>query len=82
MASKKFDKNSDEFKFFGEFWKWTQAHYIPEHDDAWWEEAITSASEICNRYKQHKLFPRLVMTVLDYLGEMDGKENLESSAGQ
>ena len=72
MASKKFDKNSEEFKFFGEFWKWTQAHYIPEDSDEWWKETVESASEICNRYKDHKLFPKLISTVLDYLGEVNG----------
>lgn len=71
MASKRFDKNSDEFKFFGEFWKWTQEHYIPEKSDEWWEETLASAYEICNKYKGKKLFPKLIIAVLDYLGEVN-----------
>jgi hypothetical protein len=75
MASKKFDKNSDEFKFFGEFWKWTQEHYIPEDSDEYWEELLASAAVICNKYKDHKLFPKLMITVLDYLGEENKRIN-------
>lgn len=70
MASKKFDKNSEEFKFFGDFWKWTQEHYIPEKDDAWWEETVESSSRIINKYGGNKLFAKLMMTVLDHLGEV------------
>ena len=75
MASKRFDKNSEEFKFFGEFWKWTQKHYIPEDSDEWWEEALASSAVICNKYKDRKLFPKLMITVLDYLGEENERIN-------
>jgi len=75
MASKRFDKNSDEFKFFGEFWKWTQEHYIPEESDEYWEELLASAGEISNKYKGNKLFPKLIIAVLDYLGEENERIN-------
>ena len=71
MASKKFDKNSDEFKFFGEFWKWTQEHYIPEKSDEYWEELLASAGEISNKYKDNKLFPKLIVAVINYLEEVN-----------
>lgn len=71
MASKKFDKNSEEFKFFGEFWKWTQEHYIPEKSDEYWEELLVSAGEISNKYKANKLFPKLIVAVINYLEEVN-----------
>lgn len=39
MGSVKFQKGSEEWMMFMEYWALCQKYWIPEKDDAWWDEA-------------------------------------------
>ena len=47
---KKFNKDSWQWKFFQEYWKFVQKYYIPEATDEWWEDVIAKADELYKKY--------------------------------
>ena len=74
MASKRFDKDSEEFKFFADFWKMVQAYYVPEDSDEYWD-SLLSASALMGKKYQGKLYKCMIQGFLDYAEAMN-KENL------
>lgn len=58
MASKRFEKGTTEFQWFGDFWSMVQQYWIPEDKDEYWESLIAAISEFSNKYKQE---PEIVL---------------------
>ena len=50
MASEKFTKDSEEFKFFGEFWQLAQKYYVTEDSDEYWENLIKDCVALEKKY--------------------------------
>lgn len=50
MASKKFDKGSEEWQFFQEFWKFRQQYYEADNGEDWFEEMMRAGEAIIEKY--------------------------------
>lgn len=53
MASKRFEKGSEEWQVFTEFWKICQQFWEPEDNDEYWEQVIDSTNEFYKKYKEN-----------------------------
>jgi len=51
MASKKFEKDSEEFQFFKEFYKFVQDYYIPENTEEYWDGFVDESKRISEKYR-------------------------------
>ena len=50
MASAKFQKGSEEFMLFQDFWKLCQKHWIVEDSDQYWMELGKDANSFVEKY--------------------------------
>ena len=50
MASVRFDRTSDEFRFFTEFWQMVQKYYLPDDSAEYWEPLLTDAAILGKKY--------------------------------
>lgn len=50
MAGKKFEKGSEEFRFFGEFWQMVQKYYLPDNSGEYWTPLLTDAAMLGKKY--------------------------------
>lgn len=79
---KQFGKDTDEFKFFMEYWQLAQKYAEPEPDDSFWESAIKDFTELFEKYKTRIFFAKNLCT--GYLNALSDKsreertENLQS----
>ena len=75
MASKRFEKGSVEFQWFGDFWSMVQKNWIPEDTDEYWGGVIKDVREFSDKYKQNPeiiLFTAyMVKAIQDYLTAKD-----------
>lgn len=51
MASKRFERNSEEFYFFGDYWNLAQKYFIPEDGEEYWQDLIDDCSKLADKYK-------------------------------
>lgn len=83
MASKRFEKGSEEWKLFTEFWKICQQFWEPEDDDGYWEQVINATDDFYNKYKANneifskKITLALVGTLEEKLKQKKDKRNIE-----
>lgn len=69
MSSKKFDKGSAEWAMFQDFWKLTQAFYIPEENQEYWAKFIDASDEFYEKHKAVPLSKKLSLALADALEE-------------
>lgn len=50
MASKKFEKGSEEWQFFQDFWRLRQQYYEADNGDDWFEELMHTGEIIIEKY--------------------------------
>lgn len=74
MASKKFEKGSTEFNFFGDFYRFAQKYYFPDDSDEYWDAVLKDASELNRRYPGN-FCKHIVQGFLDY-AEAENKERM------
>jgi len=73
MASKKFEKDSEEFQFFKEFYKFVQDYYIPENTEEYWNGFIEEQRRIAEKYRG-KFYVTMLLAFNDYLeGVVNGR---------
>lgn len=51
VASKRFEKGSEEFILFQDFWKICQSFWIPEDSDEYWEQVVKATDDFYKKYK-------------------------------
>ena len=51
MAAQKFEKGSEEWQMFMEFWQMCQTYYIPEETDEYWDGVMESGNNFLKKYK-------------------------------
>ena len=67
MASRKFEKGSESWKLFQDYWKFVQDYAIPEEKDEFWDELIHAADNLCRKYNNKQYYRDLVMAHLSKL---------------
>ena len=65
MASAKFNKGSEEWMMFTDFWNLCQKYWITEDTDEYWKEVLISSNEFYEKYKSIPLCGNLVIAFLD-----------------
>ena len=62
MAAQKFEKDSEEWKMFMDFWQLCQRHWIPDSSEKYWQAFTDETNEF---YKKHPdTFSRALGNVL------------------
>ena len=81
MASKKFNKGSEEWMMFTDFWNLCQKYWIVEDTDEYWESVISSTNEFYEKYNHILLSRRLALAFIDAMedvfkkrGDMSGEK--------
>ena len=70
MASRKFEKGSESWKLFQDYWKFVQDYAIPEEKDEFWNEVISAGDVLCQKYGNRQYCKDLVMA---HINELEGK---------
>ena len=63
MASKKFEKGSEEWQFFQEFWKFRQQYYEADNEDDWFVCMMNDGEKIIEKYKNTE-FSKFVQSLV------------------
>lgn len=67
MASKKFQKESEEWYMFMEFWKLCQAHWIPEKTEDYWQAVIDDCNKFYKSFKNVGFAKEMTLAFIEYL---------------
>lgn len=65
MAAIKFQKGSEEWLMFTEFWKLCQDYWEIENSDTYWQALIDECNRFADKFKACTLSKRLVLALLD-----------------
>ncbi len=68
MAAVKFQKGSEEWMMFMDYWALCQNFWIAENNDAYWQDFIDASNKFVEKYKNvtDGLFPlKIAMAMLD-----------------
>lgn len=80
MASKRFEKGSEEWQMFTEFWKICQRFWAPEENDEYWEQVIDATNEFHKKYKANNdVFARkIALAFIDTIEEKSKQAQKDS----
>lgn len=70
MASVKFGEDSREFLMLQEYWGLMKKYWIPENNDAYWDELISETDQFAKRHENEKFARDLIMALI---GELERK---------
>ena len=73
MESKKFEKGSEEFNFFGEFFKFVQKYYVPENTDTYWTGLADDSQALSQKYKG-EFYVAMILAFVDYVEKARGDD--------
>ena len=82
MASKRFEKCSEEWSMFREYWALCQRFWEPEDNDEYWEQVVNATDDFYNKYKANneifskKITLALVDTLEEKLKQKKDKRNI------
>ena len=65
MASKKFERGSEEWMMFTDFWNLCQKYWIVENTDEYWDSLVNNAREFYEKYKNIHLSENLAIALLN-----------------
>lgn len=77
---RKIEKNSDEWKFFGEFYRMVENFHDPEDNDAYWDELCKEAIRLGETYKG--IAPKLVVAFINYQQELFESQKKEAEKAE
>ena len=69
MAEVKFNKGSEEWLMFMDFWQLCQKYWQVETNDKYWENLINSANDFCVKYKEISLSRKLALALIEAMEE-------------
>lgn len=65
MASARFQKGSEEFLLFQDFWKLCQKHWIVENNDDYWQQLVNDANAFVEKYGEMSFAKILALAFMD-----------------
>ena len=81
MASKRFEKGSEEFILFQDFWKICQSFWIPEDNDEYWEQVVNETDDFYKKYKEtNEIFVREI--VLAFINSLEKRLKIKKNDGK
>ena len=78
MAVKAFEKGSQEWMMFAEYWELCHKHWIIKDKDEYWDAVIRDMAVFSKKYQKEPLARKLALAFLTSLEEKD--EKTESDA--
>lgn len=75
MAEVKFQKGSEEWLMFQDYYKIIQKYYIPESKDSYWDAVVEEMDAFCKKYQQVLLARKIAMAFLKTMEEVIKSEN-------
>ena len=69
MAEIKFQKGSEEWLMFQDYYKIIQKYYIPESNDSYWDSVVEEMEGFCKKYNQVPLARKIAMAFLKTMEE-------------
>lgn len=80
MAHKKFEKGSEEFSLFADYWSFCQKYWIVEADsDEYWENIINDGDKLIKKYRAIPFARYMVNAFVSYADGI-AKEQREKNA--
>ena len=76
MAAVKFNKGSEEWMMFTDFWQLCQKHWEVELTDRYWDDLISDANDIYAKYSKIPLARRMINAFLN-VKEEEYRKKLE-----
>ena len=70
MAEVRFEKGSDEWKMFTDFWRMCQKYWGVENSDEYWDSLIDCTNEFYEKYKHIPLARRLALSLVDTMEDV------------
>lgn len=67
MAEVKFQKGSEEWLMFQDYYKIIQKYYIPESNESYWDALVEEMDVFCKKYQQVPLARKIAMAFLKTL---------------
>lgn len=52
---KRFEKGTENYELFNDFWQLRQHYYEPDNDDTWFQEMMDVGTRIIEKYKNTEL---------------------------
>jgi sulfur relay (sulfurtransferase) DsrC/TusE family protein len=74
MSAVKFNKGSEEWMMFTDFWQLCQKHWEVELTDEYWEKLIDDANTFYEKYKEIPLARRMINAFLNTQEEIYREE--------
>lgn len=65
MAEVKFNKGSEEWLMFMDFWNLCQKYWITEESDDYWNNFCNDTDKFCEKYKGILLARRLALAIIE-----------------
>ena len=69
MASVKFDKGSEEWLMFMDYWNLCQKYWQVESNEEYWDKVIEEGNIFCEKYKFTPLSNKLIFAFIEKLEE-------------
>lgn len=63
MASKRFEKGSEEWDLFQDYWKLCQRFWVPEEKDDYWASLLKALDDFQDKYKNEPLAQELALAL-------------------
>lgn len=74
MAQVKFQKDSEEWLLFQDYYKLCQKYWQPENakiNKGYWEQLVIEAGDFAEKYSNSSFARRLSLALLGYIGEKE-----------
>lgn len=71
MASKKFEKGSEEWQFFNDYYKFRQQFYEADNGEEWFEKMVESGTKLCQKYQNTNIAKYVQKLVLAHMDDAE-----------
>lgn len=71
MANKKFDKGSEEWQFFNDYYKFRQQFYEADNEEEWFQKLMESGEELIKKYAQTNISKYVQSLVFSHFEDVE-----------
>ena len=71
MATKKFEKGSEEWQFFNDYYKFRQQFYEADNNEEWFQGMVNAGDELISKYANTSIAKYVQSLVLSHLEDVE-----------
>lgn len=71
MATKKFEKGSEEWQFFNDYYKFRQQFYEADNNEEWFQVMVNAGDELISKYANTSIDKYVQSLVLSHLEDVE-----------